>query len=389
MEYLLGILIVLNKAGRLVGLGRLQLLYFFSAAILIWFIVKKNMLVRSIALIFSAFAAFTLLVQLISGSSDWKAAGIFLIHMLLNITFMIWVVNSFEQLEKDNLILTVAAAHLILTLIAIFMQDSPLWQNAEYITGVRVMRLRLLYSDAAELSFVCGLFLLLSIYRFMTQEIKWKSGVAALIFIVDMIISYGMAGMVSFVVAVTFMIMSYIASHRRKVLQSRMVKTKWAALMIIIVVILVAIVTLSPVYGLRVQDIMRGTDNGLYYTVKQPLAAFIYTMRATGWRGVGMGGLTSTNVGAELGYSIGRNSFIKLLIKGGAVGIVFLVAVLFILLWMCLLYGKILNITLLVFAILFQCASGKFDDPMNWLLYGIILVDCLKTKAMLEERQEL
>ena len=40
-----------------------------------------------------------------------------------------------------------------------------------------------------------------------------------------------------------------------------------------------------------------------------------------------------------------------------------------------------------VFAILFQCASGKFDDPMHWFLYGIILVDCLRKKALIEDKQ--
>ncbi len=389
MEYILGLVIVLNNATRLLGANMPQLLYIFSGFVFIWLLIRRNMLVKSIGVIFSVFVAYALLSQIITRSDNWKAVGVFLVHAFLNVTLMIWVVNNIEQLDRDKLIGTVAGAHLLLTVVALVLPNSFLWQYAEYFTGVKASRLRLLYIESAELSFVCGIFLLLCIYRMMAKKVTWLLMVSAVVFMVDMLISYGMAGMISFVIAVTVMIMAFIANNREKLMEDTFVKVKWAAVMALIFIVVGAIIIISPVYGLRVVDIVKGTDNGLSYTLQQPLQAFVYTMHATGWRGVGFGGLGSSEIGAAMGLNIAKNAFLGTMINGGALGVVFVLGLIFILLWMCLLYGNILNISFLIYAILFQFTSGWFDNPMNWFMYGIILVDCLKAKAVLEDKNYL
>ncbi len=387
MEYVLGTLIVFNNIARAFGIGAPQLLYIFSGVVLVYFIIKRNSLVKTIFALFTVIAVYAFLVQLITRGPAWMDMLLFLLHALLNITFTIFMVNNFEQMDKDKLILSVAGGQLLLTVIASFLPESVLWQYAEYFTGERASRLKLLYSEASELSAICGIFLLLVAYRLMSRKFSWKVAVSGLIFLVDMLISYGMAGMISFVVSVIIMIMIYIASNRSKVIEDTFMKVKWAAIMVVIFIVMGGIIIISPVYGLRVVDIVKGTDNGLFFTIQQPLTAFVYTMHATSWKGVGFGGLASSPVGAALGYNVGKNSFLNVMINGGALGVVFILLLLFCLLWMCLLYGNVLNISFLIYTFLYQSTSGRFDDPMNWFLYGIILVDCLKTKARLEEEE--
>ncbi|WP_155994820.1 hypothetical protein [Butyrivibrio sp. WCE2006] len=387
MEYLLGLLLVFNNSLSALGLSGTHLLYIFSGAILIWYVFKRSMLVKSIGEIFLFFVAYALISHFITGASDKTAIAVFLIHTLLNITLTIWVINELEHLDIEKLVFVGAILHFILWVIALFTPGSLLWQHAEYMTGTKAMRLKLLYNDAAELSVVCGVFLLLCVYR-LVHKISWKTVVSSAIFLLTMFLSYGMTGIISVAIAMLILLFAYISNNRNQLAKDFKSKIKWISIMTVALAIILTIAMLSPIYGLRIGNLFMGTDTAMAFEITNPFRAFIEAMHVTNWRGVGFGGLSISGVGNVIGYSRPiKNSFLNVMINGGALGVLLVVVLVAFLIIMCLFYGNVLNVAFLTYILIVQIVLGTFDGPLNWFVYGLILADCMKTRAVLEEKR--
>ncbi len=381
MEYLFSILVVFNEAFSIKWMPDLMSL--FSVVILLWYLVGRKKQLKTIIGLSAVFCVYALLVQIISGSHAWYEGLQFIIRTSLNITLMVWVASNYEKWKLPKLLVTTGALHGILTIVAFFIKPSILWKYDTYFTGAQASRLKLLYSEPATLSFICGLFLIICVYHLISQGFDALITIATMIFAADMLLSYGLGGMILTAIAIALMLMSYVANHRTIILEDPLAKLRWFSVFALMAVIVVMIIILSPIYGLRVMNLVTGKENGLYYTIQEPVMQFVNTMKETGWRGTGIYQFKATS--ADIVYSgrqILKNSFLLFMTEGGLLGVLLIGALIAYLLGVTLLYGDIITFVLMFYVVVGQGTSGYFNNPVNWFIYGIILYKCVKERTV-------
>lgn len=379
MVYVQAILFAFNNA--LSSIGITDILYIFAAILLIWYVVCRKPIVKVCSILFTISIVYAVVVQVVSGVDEWKGVGLFLLHMLLNITLMLHVVQNRWKWKISDFIWTIAVIQGVETIAALILQDSKLWYISEYENGVKLKRLQLFYHEPAYLSFICGILLLFFVYQLIAKEFSFKLVVGGFICLFDMILSYSMGGMVACVVSSVILMISHVASNRTQILDDVNSRIRWGIAAIMMMVVVVTVVALSPIYGFRLFGISQGTDTSLIYNLQYPISKLFQVMSMTGGRGTGIGQL----VGGEIGNSIGiarelNNAFIQFIAEGGIYGILFIMGLLISLLYLCMLYGGAMSAALYVYIMLFQFTGGKFADPVNWFVYGWIIASCLRKK---------
>jgi hypothetical protein len=376
MEYILAFLTVFDKIIG-TGINRIDLIYFFSGLILLWYLFSKRAEIRTIALVGGFTALYAALVHLITGSADYVSSLIFVLHIVLNTTFTLWIISSLKKMDITTYLTGVAALFGVSTIAALVLRDSFLWKPQEYTSGFGPYRLKLFYTEPAYLSIVCGIMLILCVYQMLAATFRWRLAASGLVFVVCMVLSYGMGGLIATALALLILLMVHVARNRNEILQDSLKRMGWSIAAVILIIIVVAIVALSPIYGIRIMPLIRGEDNGIAYTITRPYHWFVEVMNRTNWHGAGINQLVDTPLGDDLGIvEEFKNSFVKLMAEGGILGMIAVAVLVILLLGQCLLYGNELAAALTIFTLLIQFSTGSFEDPIHWLVYGVILHEC-------------
>jgi hypothetical protein len=106
-------------------------------------------------------------------------------------------------------------------------------------------------------------------------------------------------------------------------------------------------------------------------------------MNKTGWRGTGIGQLVGSDIGNSLGIELEfKNSFLRIMAEGGILGIILVAAIVVYLMGQCLLYGNELAVALTLNTLIIQFSTGNFEDPVHFLIYGVILHECMKEREL-------
>ncbi|WP_330544281.1 PssD/Cps14F family polysaccharide biosynthesis glycosyltransferase [Butyrivibrio sp. XB500-5] len=384
MELLLAALAVFHKI--LYGTG-LDLFYVLGAAAFLWYLIGKNKAFKLIFILSGITLIYSAAVQVLSGSYDFKAASLFAAHTILNISLMVWTCRNVGKIRLKFFLYAVAVLLGLSTIAAFVFKNSFLWRAQEYESGLGPLRLRLFYPEPAYLSYVCAILIVLTVYHLISTSFSLKVAGSGLVFLAVMILSYGMGGMITCAVAIPVLLMIYVISNRNSILDDPLKKATWATIGVILLVIVVGIISLSPVYGMRIIPLLSGQDNGFVYTFKRPFSWFVRIMDMTGWKGAGIGQLVGSDIGNSLGIVLEfKNSFLRVMSEGGILGIILIFGIVMALLIQCLLYGNELAVALFIFSMLMQFSTGNFEDPFHWIVYGIILGECAKVK--LEKKKE-
>jgi hypothetical protein len=379
MEYVIAVLLFLNRSIS----GMPYLFYVLSAGILIWYAVGRRKSLRAIGILSLVMLIYTAVVCVITGSGDIYAAGSFWLHTALNIILMVWTANNVEKLEGNRFLVGIAALFGIATAAAIVMPGSWLWKAQEYVDGFGPERLRLLYPEPAYLSIICGALLVLALYFMIARKFRYRILLAGAVFLLCMVLSYGLGGMIACAISITALIMVHVARNRDGILGDPLKKYSWALVFGILLVVIIAIISISPIYAMRVLPLAQGSDNGLAYTVKRPFEWFVSIMNRTGWKGTGIGQLVGTEIGKELGIELEfKNSFLRIMAEGGILGIILVAVIVTYFIGQCLLYGNELAVALTIYTIVIQFSTGDFEDPVHFLVYGIILHECMKEREL-------
>ena len=376
MEYILAFLTVFDK---IIGSGihRIDLIYIFSGIILLWYLFSKRPEIKVVALAGGLTAIYAVLVHLITGSTGYVASLLFVLRIVLNVTFTLWVISSFKKMDLTAYISAVAALFAISTVAALIFRDSFLWKPHEYISGYGPYRLRLFYAEPAYLAIICGMMLILTVYQMIVKTFRWRLAASGLVFVFCMILSYGMGGLIATAASLFILLMVHVARNRDEIMQDSLKRMVWGLVAVILIIMIVAIVALSPIIGIRIMPLIRGEDNGIAYTITRPYHWFVEVMNRTGWRGAGIDQLVDTPLGNDLGIvEEFKNSFVKIMAEGGILGMIVIAVLVILLLGQVLIYGNDLAAAFVVFTLLIQFSTGRFEDPLHWLVYGIILHEC-------------
>lgn len=378
MEYILGLLIVFNNCIRIMNV--FSPLEIFSVAVLAVYMVRRSRALKSIIILSFLGAAYTVAVQFVTGTAFGSEAWMFLFRLILNITLAVYVAENYKSRKLPKLAFTVALCQGIETVFAFAFPASELWEQKLYSTGVTVSRLKLLYREPSYLSFICGILLVIFIYHLISEKFSWKTFAGAAICLIDMLLSNGISGIITMIAAVVIMLMIYVSGNREKILYDSKGKLIWFFIAIVSIAAIVLMIMLSLSFGYRGMSILNGTDKGMNFTVQRPLLQLFDTMDATGGRGVGIGQLAEDKYGHVVGTKGDIiNAYLHLMIEGGVLGAVFVSFIVFLLFARCLLYGGALSFGLLIYITVFQFAGGRFDDPVVWIVYGLIISECLRS----------
>ncbi len=386
MEYLLAVFVVFHK---ILYTNGFDLFYLLGAAAFLWYLIGKNKAVKPVVILSCIVLVYSAAVQLITGAGDLIAAISFAVHTILNISLMVWISRNVKKIRLEFFLYGTAALLGIATIVAFIFKGTFLWRAQEYESGFGPLRLKLFYMEPAYLSYVCAVLIVLTVYCLISTSFNLKTAVTGIVFLTVMVLSYGMGGMITCAASILFLLMIYVISNRNSILDDPLKKAGWATTGVILLVIILVIISLSPVYGMRIMPLISGEDNGFVYTLKRPFTWFIQIMDMTGWKGAGIGQLVGSEIGNSLGIELEfKNSFLKVMAEGGMLGIIFISVIVLALLIQCMLYGNELAVALFVYSMLMQFSTGNFEDPIHWIVYGIILGECLKVKQAKKREME-
>lgn len=386
MEYIIAILLFLNNA----FVDGMYLFYGLSVIILVWYAFGKRKSLKTIGILSAVMLVYSMVVQLITGSGDFGAAAVFWVHTALNIVLMVWTANNTGKLKDHALLCSAAALFGVTTCVAIFVRGPFLWKAQEYVDGFGPWRLKLLYPEPAYLSIICGAMLVFSIYQMIAGKFRYRILISGAVFLLCMVLSYGLGGMIASAISIAVLVMVHIAQNRDDILGDPIRKLSWALVFGILLIVIVTIISITPIYAMRVLPLTQGSDNGLVYTVKRPFEWFVSIMNRTNWQGTGIGQLVGTEIGDSLGIELEfKNSFLRIMAEGGILGIILVAAIVVYFIGQCLLYGNELAIALTIYTLVIQFSTGNFEDPVHFLVYGVILHECMmeREKRRLDKKE--
>ena len=385
MEFLLGALIVLNNCIKLAD--TFSPLELFSAVVLFMYVVRRSKALKGVFLLSLIAVIYTSVVQFITGLPINRECGLFILKFILNATLAVYVADNYRKLKPLRLAFGVALCQAVGTVFAVALPSSLLWEHRKYATGVVVSRLKLLYSEPAYLSFISGILIVIFVYYLVSGKFSWKTLAGAAICLADMLLSNGIGGIITMIIAVVIMLMIYVSVNRETILYDSRGKLVWFFIAIISIASVVLIIMLSMSFGFRGMSILRGTDMGMSLTIQKPLTGFLEIMDSTRGRGIGIGQVSEDKFGHPLGVKGGIiNAYFHIMIEGGIPGIILVSCIVFYLFSQCLLYGEALSFGFLIYIIISQFTRGRFDDPVSWIVYGLIVAECLRSKSGRREK---
>ncbi len=386
MEFLIAILAFLNNS----LFGGLYLFYGFSVVVLIWYAFGKRRSLRTIGVLSLVMLIYTAAVQLFTGTGDLKAAAVFWLHTALNIVLMVWTANNMNKLKDQTVICSAGALFGISTVAALVVRGPLFWKAQEYVDGFGPERLKLLYPEPAYLSIICGALLVLAIYQMIAKKFRYRILISGAVFLLCMVLSYGLGGMIACAISIAVLVMVHVAQNRDDILGDPIRKLSWALVFGILLIVIVTIISITPIYAMRVLPLTQGSDNGLVYTIKRPFEWFVTIMNRTNWQGTGIGQLVGTEIGNSLGIELEfKNSFLRIMAEGGILGIILVAGIVVYFIGQCLLYGNELAIAMTIYTFVIQFSTGNFEDPIHFLAYGIILHECMmeREKRRLDKKE--
>lgn len=378
MEYILAVLFTFKY---IFGTsGNTDLLYLFSIIALLFYAWRRH---DKFSLIMKTSIPLVIMCSgmvLFYPDIDAFRVLVFLGKMILNITFALFAAYNSRKWKIAKFLKVVILILAVETGLALLLPDSGLWITEKLIYGVEdVTRLKLFYLNAGALSFSCGFILILLVYQVITEEIVWHHVIGIVVVLIDIYLSYGIGGLISALLAVAVMlILAYI--YRFKGVNKRSRKTfLWVS--IISFASVLAVIITDSVYALRAKNVLEGTDYILNTKLLNPLKNIGNVLGKTNFLGVGFG-----NSNTDYAYSIMDvnyaypNSFLRLVAEGGIFGIVIIALLIIGLLYVSFKYGKIIDKSLCIYVIVYQFAGGYFTDPTNFLIYGLIIGNCIKNE---------
>lgn len=381
MEYILAIIFVLNNILVPYLGAKLQLLNIVAVASLLWFIIRSRKDLVRVLKIFGGTVVFTIICYFVGKNSSIEGSSAFLIQMLFNVAILVFLSSNTWRMNRLRFAWWTAALNALFTVIALFVRTPLLWKIK--VNGdTTVSRIKLFYSEPAYLSFVSGLLLVFFVYQLLAKGTSRKAILGIIICIVDMLLSGGIGGILTSLIAIVILFLVWASKRKRNPNQyKRIGDTIPGFVTIVIAVLIICSLLFVPKLNKRVMDISQGNDKAFKYNIVKPVTKTITELDITSGRGSGIGmlGLSIEEEEQKIPTKL-NNSFMQVIAESGIPGILLVGGIIFYLLMIVVQYGGMLDAALLAYIIVFQFTAGKFTDPVNFFVYGWIIGDCIHEK---------
>lgn len=357
--------------------GNYDLYYLFSALVFAWYFVKKPNRTIKILKCYMPFVIIAVSMLLFYDNFSMVKLGVYLLKILLNITLMVCVLYELPKVDIDKIITYICIILGMETILAFILRSSRLWRLNDEINRFVTTRLQLFYIEPSELCFHCGLVALYLCYRIVTKkgQINIRNIFCLGVVLMDMLLTAGMGGILAMGISLVIMIIYYSLRFVWKHwIRGIYLNVKLISIYGLGVLGIVLIGLFSSSFMGRIQAVLSGRDSSFRSRFIEPVSVLGGVMQKTHWLGCGLGNLNSEYGLQATGlYYVFPNSLPYFIAEAGIFAIVLIIVFFATLIWYCLKKKDTLSLIMLTYIIVYQVPGGYFTNPMNYLIYGVII----------------
>ncbi len=292
------------------------------------------------------------------------------------ISLMILVSRKMNDFKMKKFIHFICRIYLILTPLGILLKSNDyFWRLNDTVNKYSLVRLNLFYIEPSELGFHLSFIVIILMYLIIVEKVR-KERCIYIIYMLDCLGLLALSG----AYGSSVMLMGTIAFVSFVVLLSKInfknILVGYGLIIIFTIVTILFVVTKSSIY-MRTIDTLNGKDNSNSYRVNVTQKFTSTAVTKTNGIGVGLGNLNTDNT-RKIFKATGMTAVVAasypyFIAEGGVFAIAYLVILLSLLIINVNIKRNMLLANLLLFSFLYQIYGGYFTNPVNWIIYGLIL----------------
>ena len=292
------------------------------------------------------------------------------------ISLMILVSRKMNDFKMKKFIHFICRIYLILTPLGILLKSNDyFWRLNDTVNKYSLVRLNLFYIEPSELGFHLSFIVIILMYLIIVEKVR-KERCIYIIYMLDCLGLLALSG----AYGSSVMLMGTIAFVSFVVLLSKInfknILVGYGLIIIFTIVTILFVVTKSSIY-MRTVDTLNGKDNSNSYRVNVTQKFTSTAVTKTNGIGVGLGNLNTDNT-RKIFKATGMTAVVAasypyFIAEGGVFAIAYLVILLSLLIINVNIKRNMLLANLLLFSFLYQIYGGYFTNPVNWIIYGLIL----------------
>lgn len=378
---------ILNKGGNY------DLYFLFAAILVVVFLIKDRKSILDIVKFWSVFAVLGIVMILCYPNVDILRVGIYEAKLGLCVSVMIYFRNYYYQFNWNAFAVASSIILGIETIGACIYKVEGIWRLNDVTNGFSKVRLMLTYIEPSELSFHAALLILYFLYvmYISKKNINVMNLIGLVVAVADLVLSMGMGGIVSLTVAIiVFLIVETIIVLRDKSLMNRrkLILVVDAACLVTGTFGTLLLVVMKSSLTQRVVAILTLKDPSFNNRYWESLSCVLKMFRVTQMRGFGFG-----NTGTEYALNtleklyIYPNSFFTFINEAGIFAVIILSVSFVFIVIKCIQKKDAFSLCLWAYIFIYQIPGGYFTNPINFMVYGIILGRLLGKKQMVESKQ--
>ncbi|WP_291633841.1 hypothetical protein [Clostridium sp.] len=371
--------------------GNLDFFYAIGIIGIIFVIFKRKRDISLLIICALPIAIYGIIQFMIMENLDIQKLVVNISKITICISLMILVSRKMNDFKVKKFIDYICRIYIIFTPIAlIFTKNEYFWRLHDTINKYSLTRLNLFYIEPSELGFHLSFIIIILMYLIIVEKDrkvirKYLVYLTDCTFLLVLSKAYGS----SVILLGTILVVSFAIIIAK--MNFKNILVGYGLSIIFTTIIILFIVTKSSIY-MRTVDTLNGSDSSNSYRVNVTQKFTSTAITNTNGIGVGLGNLNTDNT-RKIFKSTGMTavvaaSFPYFIAEGGVFGIVYLLLLLMILLINVLFKKNMLLANLLLFSFLYQIYGGYFTNPVNWIIYGLILSRWTPEKIELENNKE-
>jgi len=367
--------------------GNLDLFYALGIIGIIFVLFKRKRDISLLIICALPIVCYGILQGMIIKDLEMQKLLVNISKITICVALMILASGKMNDFKIKKFVDYICRIYLILTPIAfLFKSNEYLWRLHDTINKYSLVRLNLFYIEPSELGFHLSFIIIILMYLIIKEKVR-KVRIKYIIYMLDCLVLLALSGAYgsSIMLAGTITFVSIIIILTK--LNYKNILVGYGLIIVLTIVTTLFIVTKSSMY-MRTIDTLNGKDSSNSYRVNVTQEFTATAITATNGIGVGLGNLNTDNT-RKVFQATGMTAVVAasypyFIAEGGIFAIVYTVLLLLVLLINVFFKRNMLLANLLVFSFLYQIYGGYFTNPINWIVYGLILSQWTPDRIELE-----
>jgi hypothetical protein len=354
--------------------GNYDLFYVLAALIALGWVAKKNN--RCISHVSRDMIPFWILgiIMFFYPNMNWLKFVVYESKLLLCMILMEFVIHDFEKIKWERFIKIICLLYAVGIVIALFWSSSFLWRLNDTINVYTTKRLKLLYTEPSELSFHCAILLIYYVNKFFVNKLKLSDWSCVAVLVICMVMSAGLGGFLA--LGASVICMGVYKGFRKLISDGGVLKLKKKTLLVLFLIAAGIVVVLNGKFSIisRFSSVKQGNDSSFNSRFGGTFSSLKVLLENTHWLGCGFGN-SSTSYGMSLAgrKHVFVNSCTTFIAEAGIFAIFIIIIFCWCMLRRCMKAKNVLATGLLAFILIYQIPGGYFTNPMNYMIYGIVM----------------